>query len=108
MLSPVLSLKPQNSATSLLFSKISTGSKYLNESNAKQYHSAITHFNLPSPPISWICSRANLLVQRVPLPGVFRPNIARSVQYVHCVMHKCIMVEVEWKRKTLKVCKKNT
>src|SRR6218665_2410576 len=29
----------------------------------------------------------------------------RGVQYVHCVMHKCIMVKVERKRKTRKVCK---
>src|SRR6218665_1213364 len=33
MISPVLSLKPQNTTTSLLFSKNSTGSRYLNESN---------------------------------------------------------------------------
>ena len=30
----------------------------------------------------------------------------RSVQYVHCVMHKCIMVKVRGKRRTKKVCKK--
>src|SRR6218665_4126368 len=68
MLSPVLSLKPQNTTTSLLFSKNFTGSKYLKESNTKQYHSHITHFNPPSPPISVSGSRSNLLVQRVPLP----------------------------------------
>src|SRR6218665_293524 len=33
MLSPVLLLKPQNITTSLLFSRNSTGSKYLNEKN---------------------------------------------------------------------------
>jgi len=32
----------------------------------------------------------------------------RGVQYVHCVMHKCIMVKKEGKRKTRKVCKKST
>src|SRR6218665_1744061 len=46
MLSPVLSLKPQNTTTSILFSKNTTGSKYLNESNTNQYHSPITNFNL--------------------------------------------------------------
>src|SRR6218665_880702 len=50
MLSSVLSLKPQNTTTSPLFSKNSTGSKYLNESNTKQYRSYITHFNPLSPP----------------------------------------------------------
>src|SRR6218665_1739061 len=49
MLSPVLLLKPQNTTTSLLFSKNSTGSKYLNEKNTKSYHSHITHFNPPNP-----------------------------------------------------------
>ena len=44
MLSPVLSLKPQNTTTSLLFSKSSTGSKL----NAK----CVTHFNPLSPYIS--------------------------------------------------------
>jgi len=29
----------------------------------------------------------------------------RGVQYVHCVMHKCIMVKRGGKRKTHKVCK---
>jgi len=32
--------------------------------------------------------------------------LARGVQYVHCVMHKCIMVKVGGKRNTRKVCKK--
>jgi len=31
--------------------------------------------------------------------------ITRGVQYVHCVMHKCIMVKVGGKRNTRKVCK---
>src|SRR6218665_174557 len=30
----------------------------------------------------------------------------RGVQYVHCVMHNCIMVKVRGKRNTHKVCKK--
>jgi len=30
----------------------------------------------------------------------------RGVQYVHWVMHKCIMVKVGGKRNTRKVCKK--
>src|SRR6218665_1234533 len=42
-------LKLQNTTTSLLFSKTSTGSKYLNESNTKQNHSPITHFNPLKP-----------------------------------------------------------
>ena len=33
--------------------------------------------------------------------------IYRGVQEVHCVMHKCIMVKLEGKRKTHKVCKKH-
>jgi len=31
----------------------------------------------------------------------------RGVQYVHCVMHKCIMVKVGEKRKSHNVCKKH-
>jgi len=30
----------------------------------------------------------------------------QGVQYVHCVMHKCIMVKLGRQRKTHKVCKK--
>src|SRR6218665_3259906 len=59
MLPPMLSLKPQNTTTSLLFSKNSTGLKYLNDKNTKQYHSPIIHFNSLSLPIS---SQPNLLV----------------------------------------------
>src|SRR6218665_2078743 len=33
--------------------------------------------------------------------------IIRGVQYVHWMMHKCIMVKVGGKRNTCKVCKKN-
>src|SRR6218665_2654424 len=33
-------------------------------------------------------------------------SITRGVQYVHCVMHKCIMVKLRGKRKTRKVGKK--
>src|SRR6218665_935455 len=32
--------------------------------------------------------------------------VGRGVQYVHWVMHKCIMVKVGGKRNTRKVCKK--
>jgi len=32
--------------------------------------------------------------------------VTRGVQYVHWVMHKCIMVKVGEKRNTHKVCKK--
>src|SRR6218665_2213864 len=45
MLSLMLSCKPTNTTTSLMFSKHFTGSKYLNESNTEQYHSPLTHFN---------------------------------------------------------------
>src|SRR6218665_581199 len=34
-------------------------------------------------------------------------QIGRGVQYVHCVMHKCIMVKVGGKRNTCKACKKH-
>src|SRR6218665_3271553 len=34
------------------------------------------------------------------------PLVARGVQYVRWVMHKCIMVKVGGKRNTRKVCKK--
>ena len=37
---------------------------------------------------------------------VFEPP-ARGVQYVHCVMRKCIMVKLGGKRKTHQVCKKH-
>jgi len=33
-------------------------------------------------------------------------RIGRGVQYVHWVMHKCIMVNVGGKRNTQKVCEK--
>jgi len=33
--------------------------------------------------------------------------ISRGVQYVYCVMHKCIMVKVGGKRNTRKVRKKH-
>src|SRR6218665_1889629 len=84
MLSSVLSLKPQNTTTSLLFSKNSTGSKYLNESNTKQYHSPIMPFNPPTPPLSVSSSRSNLLVQRVPLPPyitLLRPSVTSSLKF---------------------------
>ena len=49
MLSPVLLLKPQNTSTSLLFSKNSTDSKYLKESSTKQYLTYNTlHSSQPS------------------------------------------------------------
>jgi len=32
-------------------------------------------------------------------------SMRSGVQYVHCVMHTCIMVKVEGKRKTRKVWK---
>jgi len=34
-------------------------------------------------------------------------NTRRGVQYVRCVMHKCIMVKLKGKRKTHKVCEKD-
>src|SRR6218665_1918184 len=49
MFSPVLLLKPQSTITLLLFSKNSTGLKFLNEYNTKPYHSHTTHFNPPNP-----------------------------------------------------------
>src|SRR6218665_996335 len=63
-------VKPQNTTTSFLFLKNSTGSKYLKESNIMQYYSHITHFNPPNPHTYMYvsCSRSNLLVQRVPIP----------------------------------------
>src|SRR6218665_339559 len=55
-----------------------------------------------SPPI--LCSSySNLPSPALPLSL----SIPRGVQYVHCVMHKCVMVTVGGKRKTQKVCKKN-
>src|SRR6218665_1504600 len=36
----------------------------------------------------------------------FGLRISRGVQYVHWVMHKCIMVKAEGTRNTHKVCKK--
>src|SRR6218665_2871013 len=72
----------ENTTTSLLFSKSSTGSKYLNELNTKQYHSPITHFSPLSPPISVSCSRSNLFVQRVPLPPqtLLRRSVTSSLK----------------------------
>jgi len=32
-------------------------------------------------------------------------NVARGVQYVHCVMHKCIMVKLGWETKSTKYVK---
>src|SRR6218665_1126691 len=34
-------------------------------------------------------------------------KLRRCVQYVHCVLHKCVMVKAWGKRKTQKVCKKD-
>src|SRR6218665_3600272 len=53
MLSPELLLKPQNTTTSLLFSKISNGSTYLNESNTKQL-SSLTYNTLQFSQPSYI------------------------------------------------------
>jgi len=33
--------------------------------------------------------------------------VSKGVLYVHCVMHKCIMVKVGGKRKRHKVCEKH-
>jgi len=33
-------------------------------------------------------------------------NAGRGVQYVRCVIRKCVMVKAEGKRKTHKICKK--
>src|SRR6218665_3576993 len=68
MFSPVLLLNPQNIITSLLFSRNSTGSKYLNKKNIKSYHSHITHFNPPNPHTYVSCSRSNHFVQLDPHP----------------------------------------
>src|SRR6218665_3284327 len=68
MLSPVLLLKPQNTTTSLLFSKNSTGTKYLNAYNTKTYHSHTTNFKPPNPHIYVSCSPSNHLVQPDPHP----------------------------------------
>src|SRR6218665_1622748 len=62
MLSHVLLLKPQNTTT-LLFSKHSTGSKYLSKLNAKSYHSHTSHFNPHSHPTYDSCSPLNHLNQ---------------------------------------------
>src|SRR6218665_3557076 len=72
--------------------KNSTGSKYLNESNTKQYHSPITHFNPLSPPISVSRSRFNLLVQHVPLPLpiLLRPSVTSSLKF----SDRCIAIAV--------------
>src|SRR6218665_457950 len=70
MLSSVLSLKPQNTTTSLLFSKNSTGSKYLNEVNTKQYHSPITHFN----PLSCSTRSTSAL-------ALLRPSVTSSLKF---------------------------
>ena len=40
------------------------------------------------------------------LTKVAQMLVIRGVQYVNCVMHKCIMVKVGGKRNTHKVCKK--
>jgi len=54
MLSPVHAVtKPQNTTISLLSSRHSSSSKYLNEKNTKLYNSHITHFNPTSSPVSW-------------------------------------------------------
>jgi len=59
--------------------KNSTGSKYQNESNTKQYHSPITHFNPHfsplRPPISVSCSRSNLFALTL-----LRPSVTSSLK----------------------------
>src|SRR6218665_2760168 len=82
MFSPVLLLKPQNIITSLLFSRNSTGSKYLNEYNINSYHSHITRFNPPNPQTYVSCSRSNHLVQPVPHPlTLLRPSVTSSLKF---------------------------
>src|SRR6218665_707397 len=56
MLSPVLLLKTPNTTTSPRFSKHSTGSRYPNKLNTKQYHSHTTYFNPLNPLTSVSCS----------------------------------------------------
>src|SRR6218665_3776231 len=84
MLSLVLSLKSQNTTTSLLFSKDSTGSRYLKESNTKQYHSLITHFNPLSPPV---CMRQLFTIQPARSTcsssalTLLRPSVTSSLKF---------------------------
>src|SRR6218665_3443696 len=51
-----------------------------------------------------------LLISRNDTPSIHRSilisALSRGVQYVHWVMHKCIMVKVGGKKYTRKVCKK--
>src|SRR6218665_2969415 len=70
MFSPMMSLKPLNTTTSLLFSKKIHWLKIPERIEYKVISLTynIIHFNPPSPPISVSGSRSNLLVQRVPLP----------------------------------------
>src|SRR6218665_219781 len=49
-------------------------------------------------------SRANIL--NLKNKNILVCHVHRGVQYVHWVMHKCIMVKVGGKRNTRKVCKK--
>src|SRR6218665_3725148 len=52
---------------------------------------------------------STLQVQKLPklMEAIDKGHIVRGVQYMHCVMHKCIMVKLGGKRKTHKVCKKH-
>src|SRR6218665_1036657 len=83
-------LKPQNTTTSLLFSKNSTGSKYLNKWNIKSYHSHITHFNPPNPHTYISCSRSNHLLthtyvscstQSSSTLTLLRPSVTSSLKF---------------------------
>ena len=79
-------------------------------------HTPYVHFCLfctnqcTSDPLYWPCWALGLTVKLGKHHPSAVPTIeateARGVQYVHWVMHKCIMVKVGGKRNTQKVCKK--
>src|SRR6218665_2522536 len=87
MLSPVLSLKPQSTTISLLFSKHSSGSKYLNNSNTNKAIS-LTYNTLQSPQPSYLRQMFTIQpshsMRSSSALTLLRPSVTSSLKYYYC------------------------
>ena len=102
MLSPVLFLikTPKHHVplctTSLLFSKNSTGSKYLSEYNKKSYHSHITHFNPPTLILTSVVHHPTALFNPILIHSntrLLRPSVTSSLNFSNrSIIHSAIAV----------------
>ena len=76
--------------------------KHWSESRRNAVLITINSFKNRRWPLTRLCNSRYLFL----LFGCCCFSLVRGVQYVHWVMHKCIMVKAEGKRNTHKVCKK--